>query len=157
LVSARSLWFAVAAVFIACVIYKRSKSLARVALILGVGVGLTDLVTYQVLKPGIGRHRPCHQMTVRLVTPSCGGDYGFPSNHAANAMATCGALWRPRKRLANAALVATAFLVGFSRVYLGVHFPFDVLAGFGFGLFMGISCRLLMGQLFARVAMTQQQ
>lgn len=42
----------------------------------------------RILKPAIDRERPCHQLTdVRIVPPSCGGTWSFPSNHAANGMA----------------------------------------------------------------------
>jgi undecaprenyl-diphosphatase len=109
---------------------------------LGIAIGTTDAMTYQVLKPSFDRLRPCYlePEATRLVVESCGSDLGFPSNHAANAMAAAvaGALTWRRRRL-NIFLFGTASLVGLSRIYLGVHFPGDVLGGFVVGALISLA------------------
>jgi undecaprenyl-diphosphatase len=98
-------------------------------------VSLTDLLAYRVLKPNLARKRPCIEFTDLRIVDSCGGEFGFPSNHAANAAAIAffAHLYFRRKFLTSS-LVVFALLVGFSRVYLAAHYPLDVLAGYCLGL-----------------------
>jgi len=67
----------------------------------------------------------------------CGGRWSFPSAHAANAAAVAVVLtgWYPRWRIAFGVL---AFLIGYSRIYVGVHYPLDVLGGWALGILCGI-------------------
>jgi undecaprenyl-diphosphatase len=137
--SSHALWIVLAVVALVAALVYRSRNVLKACVVLGIAVGLSDLVTYQVLKPGFGRPRPCHQeIELRLVQNRCGGDYGFPSNHAANGMAiaTVLALHFRRRDLTTAAIVI-AGAVGLSRSYLGVHFPGDILSGFVVGSTVG--------------------
>jgi undecaprenyl-diphosphatase len=161
--SSRLVWALVAAAFVGWAIYQRHARGLAFAVLLGLTIGATDAMTYQVLKPAFGRFRPCYEGEdakdvvvleggkARLVADSCGGDYGFPSNHAANAMAAAvaGALTWRRRRL-NVLLFGIGALVGLSRVYLGVHFPGDVLGGFVVGALISLALWLPWRKALAR-------
>jgi undecaprenyl-diphosphatase len=136
-------WVAVGVAFVALVLWKHTRALLLLCVVLGLTIGASDFVTYQVLKPAASRPRPCYALKeFHLVTPRCGSDNGFPSNHAANAMAASvvlsGYFVRRRERWV---LFVAAVLVGLSRVYLGVHYPLDVLAGFIVGGLLGLAAR----------------
>lgn len=108
-------------------------------------VGAADSVSSRFFKPWLGRLRPCHEpalaRTLHLVTEvGCGGTYGFVSSHAANtaALATLLSLVLPaRFRTFKGGLIAWAALTGYSRIYLGAHYPGDVLAGWALGAALG--------------------
>jgi len=104
---------------------------------------LSDLASSRLIKYQVKRLRPCHteQVAERLdLLVSCGGQYSFTSSHACNhfAMAgfiffTLGGLFR---RIRWPVLI-WAGLIAFAQVYVGVHYPLDVLAGGLLGMLIG--------------------
>jgi undecaprenyl-diphosphatase len=105
---------------------------------------LSDQVASGLLKGWIARPRPCHVAELKewlhLVDYKCGGPYGFVSSHAANffALATyVGWHLKPRIPWLPLFLFTVAALVGYSRIYLGVHYPSDVLVGALVGMMSG--------------------
>jgi len=116
-------------------------------LVLLVSVGLLITVSDQLsnfFKYGLGRLRPCHDAdvvaTMRLVKSYCGGRYGYFSAHASNAFAIAvffGALLKSEMKYAPFFFLLWAALVAYSRVYIGVHFPLDILTGGFIGTFLG--------------------
>ncbi|MEY3982723.1 MAG: hypothetical protein RL160_280, partial [Bacteroidota bacterium] len=99
--------------------------------------GLSDSISSRIFKPGFKRERPFlnEQLHARLPNGPAGSKYGFVSSHASNVFAiyTLSLLMLGYRRGKAAALLAVAGLVAYSRVYLGVHYPMDVLVGGVFG------------------------
>lgn len=105
----------------------------------------SDSGSVMLFKNTVQRLRPCHEPLlaglVHLVPEGCGGQFGFVSSHAANHFAIAalmiGMLQR-RPRWTVFALLAWAGLIAYSRVYLGVHYPADVLVGGLYGFAVGM-------------------
>lgn len=93
------------------------------------------LVGNLMLKPFFARPRPCDLRTVEMLVPRPHG-HSFPSGHTASAFSAAFALRLEHKRLGIPALVLAAF-IGFTRLYLYVHFPTDVLGGLILGCALG--------------------
>ena len=96
--------------------------------------GMVDAVSTFAIKPSVGRLRPCKEMqdTVRAIA-GCRSLYGFPSNHAANSMVFATLVTLLWHRKTGFVLIVLSFFVGLSRLYLGVHYPSDIIFGFAFG------------------------
>ena len=99
-----------------------------------------------LFKDSFQRLRPCYDEAVkdsiRLVKDSCGGKYGFFSAHASNSFSLAiffGLLFRNRIRYIILITLVYASFISYSRIYLGVHFPIDIIFGSLFGLFIGFS------------------
>lgn len=117
-----------------------------VVLALVITVILTDQVSAHVVKPFIDRVRPCNALTGVLTPDDKPTSYSFPSSHATNiggSMTLLALAYPPWAWLC--ALVA--FLVGLSRVYLGVHYPSDVMAGWLLGISIGWGMWKIFGPL----------
>ncbi len=95
---------------------------------------LATIICGLLLKQVFTEARPCLQMHVPTVV-ACPGpsDYSFPSDHTLIAVALAAGLWIIDRRLGVVA-IALALLEGFSRVYLGQHYPHDVFAAIVLGV-----------------------
>ncbi len=105
-------------------------------------ITLSDQSSVHLFKEIFQRLRPCHDARiaehVHTVNGKCGGKYGFVSSHAANTFAIAVfSLLLIRNRYYSISIIAWASLVSYSRVYLGVHFPGDIIAGALLGGFVG--------------------
>jgi len=96
---------------------------------------LTDRVSAGLLKPLIDRPRPCHEGVLQSLhlLVRCGGGMSMPSSHAANAFGQAVLFAQVYKRI-RWPLITFAALVAISRVFVGVHYPGDVIAGSLLGL-----------------------
>ncbi len=82
-----------------------------------------------VLKEMVMRQRPCNALDNVHLLVGCGKAYSMPSNHASNAFAFAMTIWFMLRSRLSLLFVAAAALIGISRVFVGVHYPSDVLAG----------------------------
>jgi len=104
-------------------------------------ITIVDQLSVLLFKNTIQRLRPCHDPTimhlVHIVNNHCGGMYGFISNHAANsfALATYSSFLF-NKKIFKVLIFIWALIVSYSRIYLGVHFPGDIIGGAMFGIVM---------------------
>lgn len=123
--------------------YRNWRTVLVVLIGFGVAVGLSDFVCSGVLKPLVCRLRPTHEPAldpVHLVRGYTGGLYSFCSSHAANTMCVAtlfSLLWR--KQTATAGLMTWVALVAYSRMYLGAHYPTDIIAGLLIGVLFAVS------------------
>lgn len=108
-------------------------------------VAIADMVGTRVFKDGFERLRPCQDpdfyMYVRLLLKRCSGSYSFISNHAANhfGLATFISLtfYSTFKRWVYL-IYLWAIFIAYAQVYVGVHYPLDVLGGAGLGVLAGL-------------------
>ena len=134
-------------VLLAGLIVYRFRNWKTILLILvgfGIAVGLSDFITSGLVKPIVCRLRPTHEPAIdpiRLVHDYVGGRYGFCSSHAANTMA-CALLFSLlyRNKIATASLMTWVALNCYSRMYLGVHYPSDIMAGLLVGALLAACC-----------------
>lgn len=131
----------------------KQKSLAlRVLLALVLSIGLADMISYRAVKKLVQRDRPEFAglaTPVQLRTHQHSGT-SFPSNHAANIFAAAQVMTLAIP-IAGPAFYLIAFAVGYSRIYVGVHFPLDVIVGALLGIVIAtLVWRLLIESLKRR-------
>ena len=106
-------------------------------------VGISDFISSSVIKPSVERVRPCNDIRLEskiISRVKCGHGYSFPSSHATNHFAL-GVFFflifaSINKKLASL-FILWASLISFAQIYVGVHYPFDVLAGSILGTLTG--------------------
>lgn len=123
------------------------------------GIALTvllcDRVSVELFKEVFQRYRPCHNLDIGPfihTVEKCGGQYGFVSSHATNyfGVAMLTALWAD-KRWVVWAVMLWAALIAYSRVYLGVHYPADIICGALLGLVLGYIANATIRLIAARI------
>ena len=110
-------------------------------------IALMIIITDQganIFKDSFQRLRPCYNESIidslRLVKENCGGKYGFFSAHASNSFSLAiffGLLFINRISYIIMITIVYASLISYSRIYLGVHYPIDIIFGSFFGIFVG--------------------
>jgi undecaprenyl-diphosphatase len=147
-VSGKTTWWPFYLLLIGYMGWRKRWQLLPILFFIILVILLTDQTAVHLFKNLFHRLRPCHepalQGIVHLVNNRCGGLYGFISSHAANTfgVALLSLLWM-RDRWFSLVMVTWALLVSYSRVYLGVHYPGDVLIGGIWGAGCGWSMFLL--------------
>jgi undecaprenyl-diphosphatase len=141
IISAKLTWIPLyLAILIALGVKYKRKFLILLLMII-IAITLSDQLSV-LIKNSVRRPRPCHEPAieglVHIVRGNCGGAYGFVSSHASNAfMVAVLSLLLIRKKCFTVCMIFWALLVGYSRIYLGVHFPGDVIFGSLLGALIG--------------------
>ncbi|KIU16896.1 phosphatase PAP2 family protein [Mycolicibacterium llatzerense] len=110
---------------------------------------LAALVVYDPIALYVNETRPCNALR-NIVVLHCNTDGGFPSIHAVIAAAVAAGLWLVNRRLGMVAAAAAA-VMAFARVYVGAHYPSDVLAGLGLGVVVSLAGCFLFRPLLRRL------
>ena len=123
-------WAALTALLL---VFRRTR---RVGWVLAAALVFDAVLCNLLLKPLVARVRPCDILTeVQLLIPRP-DDFSFPSGHTAASFASVTALWLAGKKRWALAALPLAVLIAFSRMYLCVHFPTDILGG----MVLGAAC-----------------
>ena len=152
LVSEKWFWIPLYVIFL-YFLYKNfnKKSLFYILLFVALGITASDQIA-NILKFGFERLRPCHDPSLEglLREVKCGGKFGFYSAHSSNSffVATYLTILLGKKiKQLPYFLFVWAAIVAYSRVYLGMHFPGDIIVG----AIMGILLALFFGTLAKKV------
>jgi len=123
---------------------------------LGLTFGITDFFSSSIIKPSVQRLRPCNDPEIKADVKNliaCGSGYSFPSSHASNHFGLAVFLilmFYPKWKLILPLGLFWAASISFAQVYVGVHYPVDILAGAILGGMIGhiMSTILLVSKTF---------
>jgi membrane-associated phospholipid phosphatase len=147
------IWAPLYVFIISFCIYNFGKKAYWLVLFLLLTVSISDTVSSRLIKKTVKRERPCRNEAIENpnVLIKCGKGFSFTSSHATNHFAiasflvfTLGQFYKKIKW----PLLIWAFLIGFSQIYVGVHFPLDVLAGSIVGYCIGRLAALLFNKQY---------
>jgi undecaprenyl-diphosphatase len=154
LISGTFIWIPFYGMLLFFLVKKFRYNTVWIVLAVTLTIVLCDQLASGLAKPLVQRLRPCHEPSVlpllRMVT-DCGGEYGFFSSHASNTFGLACFMWlifgqtKPWRWL-----FAWAILVSYSRIYLGKHYPLDILAGALCGMTVAYVMALLCKKLIDR-------
>lgn len=133
-------------IWLILIIKGRKKGRVAAFLIIPV-ITMSDQISASVFKPLIGRIRPCYDLDFVRLLVNCGGKLAFPSSHASN-ISGAAMLFSLIYNRGTGFFWFIALMVGYSRVYVGVHYPGDVL----FGFFLGSSISIFIYILYLVIA-----
>lgn len=129
------------------------KKAAMSLLAVVIAIVMTDQICASVIRPVVARLRPCNPDNpifdyITIVNGIAPGGYSWPSCHAANTFALATLLsFVIRLRVFTALIFFWAVMVSISRLYLGVHYPTDILCGAAFGSVFGYLSLLIVNTL----------
>jgi undecaprenyl-diphosphatase len=138
-------WLPLYALFVYWIVKQYGKRCWWIFLAVGIVVLCSDQLSAHVCKPLFQRLRPCYnadfQDLIYLPKGLAGGKYGFVSSHAANTFAVAAFLTpalRKGRSWIGIVLYLWAFISSYSRIYMGYHYPGDILCGAILGILVGL-------------------
>lgn len=157
-VSNKLIWVPLYAILVFFLIKKYKQKSIWILLFAALLITASDQISV-LIKNWIERPRPCHNdeinHLIHLVNNHCGGTYGFVSSHASNSFALAifvSAFFKKNIWYFTPIAIFWAALVSYSRIYLGVHYPGDVLAGAMLGTGLGFLCTFLCQKVLDNLA-----
>ncbi|QQS52131.1 MAG: phosphatase PAP2 family protein [Bacteroidota bacterium] len=141
-VSGKTEWIPLYALILAFLIYRYKWKSIPVIIAIVLLITMADQVSSNLIKDNVKRLRPSHvnalKNSIHILNDYRGGPYGFVSSHAANSFALAVFLSLVfRNKWFSAFMVIWAIFVSYSRIYLGVHYPGDILGGALLGALIG--------------------
>lgn len=137
-------WIPLYVVLLSFIIYKWGKKSWKWLVLVALNVTLTDQISSHLFKPLFHRLRPCVDPELmqqsRLLLDHCSGGFSFTSSHAANHFGIAVFLvvtLQPLLKNFRYIFLVWAALIAYAQVYVGVHFPLDILAGALIGIIVG--------------------
>ncbi len=150
--SDKFIWIPVYALFLFLLWKQHGRKIWIIIFFAALLVFLSDQISVHFFKDVFQRFRPSHEPAIKdvvhIVNNYRGGDYGFYSSHASNvfALAVFVISLLPKKPLGIVLIIGWAMLIAYSRIYLGVHYPGDVLAGALAGSILGFFLARMAGK-----------
>jgi undecaprenyl-diphosphatase len=142
-VTERFFWIPLYLLIILFIGWRYRKDSIIIIFMISIMIISSELITSFFMKPYFERLRPCHDESIKYllrIIDGCGGEYGFASSHASNTFSFAVfmiLLLRKDSRWIYI-LLLWASLVSYSRVYLAVHYPGDIITGGVIGVFLGV-------------------
>jgi undecaprenyl-diphosphatase len=121
-------WNMVYIILLVWLLWKGGRNGRIAFVLLIITIICADQLSSSFIKSWVARPRPCHNLTTLRLLVDCGSGYSFPSSHAVNNFAAAVILSYFYKEY-KVVLFTIASVVAFSRVYVGVHFPIDIVSG----------------------------
>lgn len=143
-ITSRVLWLPFYSFLLYLIVKKWGKKTLIIGLFVGLFFLLGDRISVMFFKDVFERLRPCHNPNIAglvHLVDGCGGQYGFVSSHATNSFALAiftGLLLRKTYKYILIGMLLWAALVSYSRIYVGVHYPGDILGGAILGTIVGL-------------------
>lgn len=157
LVRNKYLWVPVYVYIIAFTFFNYSARVAWIIILSIISViAVSDFTSSHLIKKTVERPRPCYNKTVEHVESrvACRASYSFPSSHATNHFSLAMILilvFKIERTLGKSLLFLWAGTISIAQVYVGIHYPSDVLAG----AFLGILLACLYFRVFIRAYLAQ--
>ncbi|QPJ62711.1 MAG: phosphatase PAP2 family protein [Candidatus Nitronauta litoralis] len=129
-------WVIPAAMSVTGLFVVKGKKAWPILIAIGLAVCLNDFICHSLLKEMFQRIRPCQAIELPHAIYNCSTSFSFPSNHASNSFTLATLIALLNRNIAPLTFTL-AGMVSISRVYLGVHYPTDILGGATCGIVMG--------------------